>query len=261
MIRILSNSALPLAAMLVVSEPALAQKILLQLKPHVGDTIRMHLTQTVEMSSRAPGAAEDAIRPVTTSTDVFSRAIPFQWTEGGTLIHAITDSITTPRTSGLSGAVEFRRLATPIKPAVVRVSLDGAMEIVDDGDPNSEVRHLFAEMPAMLTGRQVSVGEQWSKEMRLPSETASGGVGTLKAVMHFDSLSRNSEMAYISIKGTVSRVGSQTGTFIGSLQIDRALGWITDARTTITMRSRAKAPKPVQIRTRVTVWSRAVKAQ
>jgi hypothetical protein len=257
MIRILSNYALPFAAILSVSEPAAAQKILLQLKPHVGDTIRMHLTQTIEMSGRAPGSSGDAIPPVTTSTDVFSRAIPYQWAEGGTLIHAITDSITAP--TGAAGAMEVRRLAMPVKPAVLRVSLDGAMEVVDDGDPNSEVRHIFSEMPAMLTGRPVSVGEQWSKEMRLPAGSSSGPVGTLKAVMHFDSLSRNSEIAYISIKGTVSRVKSQTGTFVGSLQIDRALGWITDARTTISMRSRAAAPKPVQVRTRVTVWSRAVK--
>jgi hypothetical protein len=245
MIRILSNRSALIGAMLILPEPALAQKVLLQLKPHVGDTIRMQVTQTVEMTGRTSPA-------MTTSADVYSRAVPFQWSEGGTLIHAITDSITTGM--GSSVAKEVRRLAMPAKPAVLKVTLDGAMEVVDDGNANSEVRHVFAEMPALLPGHQVSIGDQWTKEMLLPAAATAGGAGTLKAVMRLDSLSRSTEMAYISVKGIVSRVGNQTGTFVGTLQIDRALGWITDARTTISMRSRG-------VRTRVTVWSRAVKAQ
>jgi hypothetical protein len=52
------------------------------------------------------------------------------------------------------------------------------------------------------------------------------------------------------------------------MQIDRALGWITDSRSVVSVHSEIaddKGPasrnsgKPLQVNTRVSVWTRAVK--
>jgi len=268
-----------LLATALAAPSASAQKVMLQIRPHVGDTIRMHLTQTVEMSETSFGRPADSARAMTSSTEVFSRAVPFQWTSEGTLVQAITDSMTAGPAGSATPIAEVRRKAMPSRPAIIKVTPDGAMEVVDDGDANSELRHIFAEMPAMLSRQPVAVGEKWSKEMRIALAGDPGGTGVVKAVLQLDSLSRNAEMAYISIRGTLSRLadtrrGSSasydpTGTFIGSLQIDRALGWITDARSVMSMRSRmgalgsssGRAARPMQVDTRVTVWARAIKAR
>lgn len=257
---------------------ASAQRVLLQIKPHVGDTIKMHLTQTIEMTGTRWNQSGDSTKRMTTSTEVFSRAVPFQWTSGGTLIRAITDSVNAGSSGSSAPAADLRRRAVP-SPAVLRVATDGAIEVVDAGDPNSDIRQLFAQMPSILPRKAVSAGEKWSKEMRIPLAGDPGSEGTVKATLHLDSLSRNKEIAFISIRGTISRFvdperrvvasGYRTsGTFTGSLQVDRALGWITDARSVINVRSEIadersssarSAGKPLRIQTKVSVWTRAMK--
>lgn len=266
--RILRLSTTIGAALTLCAPPAFAQKILLQIKPHVGDTIKTHLTQTLEMSGGRSNEPVDSTKTVTMTMEVFSRAVPFQWTSGGTLIHAITDSITSTRP---------RKPVLPA-PAVLRVASDGAIEVVDDGDPHSEIRNLFAEMPSMLPRKAVPLGDKWSEQMRIPIGDHGEGEGTVRASFRFDSLSRSGEIAFISIRGTISHFagaalpipgGARTsGTFTGAIQINRALGWITDAKSVITVRSEipdeatqvARKPgRPLKIETRVSVWSRAVK--
>jgi len=280
MIRMASRSfASVTLALALFAQPALAQRVLLQIKPHVGDTIKTHLTQTIEMSGTRWNASADSTKTMTTTTEVFSRAIPFQWTSSGTLIHAITDSVTARPHGTAASRADLQRNSMPSAPTVLRVASDGAIEVVDDGDPNSEIRHLFAEMPSMLPRKAVSVGEKWSKEMRIPLAGDPGSEGTVKATLQLDSLSRNAEIAYISIRGTISRfvdadrrANSSTyhtsGTFTGSMQIDRALGWITDARSVVSVHSEiaddraSKAQysgKPLEIQTKVSVWTRAMK--
>src|SRR5438477_5988112 len=143
MIRIpfIGAAALLVTSALLWCVPAEAQRVLLQIKTHVGDTVRMHLTQTVEMSGRS-SASGVALPPVITSTEIFSRAVPYQWSNGGTLVHAITDSVTAGPYGSAAPIADVRRRSMPPKPAVIRVSLDGAMEVVDDGNANSEIRHL-----------------------------------------------------------------------------------------------------------------------
>jgi hypothetical protein len=178
----------------------------------------------------------------------------------------------------IAGGGASRKVPSPAA-AVLRVAPDGAIEVVDDGDPNSDIRHIFAEMPSMLPRKAVAVGEKWRKEMRIPLAGDPASEGTVKATMQLDSLSKNGQLAFISIRGTLSRyvdpehrAPSSTyhtsGTFTGSLQIDRALGWITDARTVISVHSQiaddraSKAPaKPLLVETKVSVWTRAVKQQ
>src|SRR5215210_4208644 len=86
------TSYLTLLAVGFFANAALAQPVLLQIRPHIGDTLRMHLSQTVEMTGTTPGST-DPVRSMTTSIEVFTRAIAQRWTSNGTLMQTITDSV------------------------------------------------------------------------------------------------------------------------------------------------------------------------
>lgn len=261
-------------AALVAFEPLHGQPVLLQIRPHIGDTLRMHMTQTVEMTGTAQNGGPESM---TTSVEMFTRAIAQQWTQAGTLMQSITDSVAMTPASAASIA-DLRRRALQSKKVWLRVSTDGAMKIVDDGDPNSELRHLFGEMPAMLAGRAVSVGEKWMREMQIPLSSEPGALGNVRATFQLDSLGRRGDIAYISMQGTLSRINAPgsapagpgygtSGTLSGTIQIDRRVGWITDSRSTIIVRSmvvptsapKADARAPIQVRTKITQWIRAMR--
>jgi len=80
----------------------------------------------------------------------------------------------------------------------------------------------------------------------------------------------------VSLRGTLSRDGAadstqhgltvaMTGAVVGSMVIDRRRGWLTDAHTTLTVRSTV-APRPgagagarpMKLRMKVTQWLRAL---
>jgi hypothetical protein len=155
------------------------------------------------------------------------------------------------------------------------------MELVDDGDPNSELRHIFGEMPAVLSRTSVAVGEKWTREMQIPLSNEPGAVGAVRATFHFDSLGKNGDVAYISMRGTMSRINTlgaapagpgygTTGQLSGTIQIDRRLGWITDSRSTIIVRSSIATNQsekgeseraPMQVRTKITQWIRVMRTR
>jgi len=273
------TSRLLLLALVFVATPAQSQAVLLQIRPHIGDTLRMHLSQTVEMTGTKPGVRHDT-SSMTTSIEVFTRAIAQQWTSGGTLMQTITDSVAmTP--ASLASLEDLKRRAMQSKPVWLRVSTDGGMEMVDDGDPNSELRHIFGEMPAVLSRNPVAIGEKWTREMQIPLSSEPGAVGSVRATFRLDSLGRNGDIAYISMRGTMSRINTAgaapagpgygtSGQLAGTIQIDRRLGWITDSRSSIIVRSTIESapdrrgdPKgaPMQVRTKITQWIRAMRAR
>lgn len=269
-------------ALTLLSGAASAQPVLLQIRPHIGDTLRMHLSQTVEMTGTTPGVSPaEPSRSMTTSIEIYSRAIAKQWTAGGTLMQTITDSVSmTPSTA--ASLAELKRRASQGRAAWIRVSSDGAVEVVDAGHPDSrELRNLFGEMPAMLSRTGVAVGGKWTREMQIPLSGEPGAMGSVRATFQLDSLSRSGDLAFISMKGTLSRVSlpgvvtpiaayDASGTLTGTIQIDRRLGWITDSRSTIVVRSNivaAAARKgeaqrgPMLVKTRITQRIRALPAR
>ena len=272
---------LVLLAVGFTASSALSQPVVLQIRPHIGDTLRMHLSQTVEMTGTSQrGGHESPTGSMTTSIEVFTRAIAQQWTSAGTLMQSITDSVAmTPASPG--SLADLRRRTLQSKRVMVRVSTDGAMEIVDDDDSNSELRHIFGEMPAVLTRGPVTVGERWTREMQIPLTGDPGTLGSVKANFRLDSLGRNGDIAYVSMHGTMSRINvpsapapaggyATSGTLTGSIQIDRRLGWITDSRSTIIVRSTIAATPgrkgeslgaPMQVRTKITQWIRAMRTR
>jgi len=266
-------------ALVFSATAAPGQSVLLQIRPHIGDTLRMHLSQTVEMSGTKPGHRHDATS-MTTSIEVFTRAIAEQYTSAGTLMQTITDSVAMTPASAASLA-DLKRRAMQSSPVLLRVSVDGGMEMVDDGDPNSELRHIFGEMPAVLTRSPVAIGEKWTREMQIPLSSEPGAVGAVRATFRLDSLGRNGDIAYISMRGTMSRINTPgaapagpgygtSGQLSGTIQIDRRLGWITDSKSSIIVHSTIESapdgrgdPKgePMEVRTKITQWIRAMRAR
>jgi hypothetical protein len=260
-------------------QAAYGQAVLLQIRPHIGDTLRMHLSQTVEMTGTRQGQRHDATS-MTTSFEVFTRAIAQQYTSGGTLMQTITDSVAMSPASPAS-IEDLKRRAMQSKPVLLRVSADGGMEMVDDGDPNSELRHIFGEMPAVLARSPVAIGEKWTREMQIPLSSEPGAVGAVRATFRLDSLGRNGDIAYISMRGTMSRINTAgaapagpgygtSGQLAGTIQIDRRLGWITDSKSSIIVHSTIESapdrrgdPKgePMQVRTKITQWIRAMRVR
>jgi len=264
----------------VFAQNAFAQPVLLQIRPPIGDTLRMHLSQTVEMTGITRGGRDSTSSTMTTSIEVFTRAIAQQWGSGGTLMQSITDSVAmTPASPG--SLADLKRRTMQARRVWVRVSTDGAMEIVDDADPNSELRRLFGEMPATLAREPVVVGGKWTREMQIPLSGDPGALGKVKATFRLDSLGANGDIAYISMRGTMARMSTPgmpitgagyatSGTLTGTIQIDRRLGWITDSRSSIIVRSTiAAAPArkggpqgaPMQVRTKITQWIRATRTR
>ncbi len=274
-------SAAAAAALALAPCSSVAQSVLLQIRPQIGDTLRMRLSQTVEMTGTTPGGSpEDPGRSMTTSIEIYTRAIAKQWTARGTLMETITDSVAMTPASA-AGLADLKRRTSQNKPGLIRVSGDGAVEVVDDGDLRSELRHLFGEMPAMLSRAAVAVGEKWTREMQIPLSGEPGAMGSVRATFQLDSLSRTGDIAFISMRGSLSRISlpkaapqsagyDATGTLTGAIQIDRRLGWITDSRSTIVVKSTiaASAPRrgqasrgPMVVHTRITQWIRAMRGR
>lgn len=274
------NSYLTLLAVGFFANVGVSQPVMLQIRPHIGDTLRMHLSQTVEMTGTTPGARNDPVRSMTTSIEVFTRAIAQRSTSSGTLMETITDSVAINPDSPTALA-ELRRKAMQGKRVSLKVSMDGAMELVDDADANSELRHIFGEMPAVLSRSAVSIGDKWTREMQIPLSSEPGAVGSVRATFRLDSLGRNGDIAYISMRGTMSRINTPgaapagpgygtTGQLTGTIQIDRRLGWITDSKSSIIVQSTI-APNParqgeaerapMRVRTKITQWIRAMRAR
>ncbi|HZE07190.1 MAG TPA: hypothetical protein VE110_00405 [Gemmatimonadaceae bacterium] len=268
-----------LAGFALAVDAADAQQVLLQIRPHIGDTLRMHLSQSVEMRGTQSNNRRDTTSMMT-SIEVFTRAIAQRWTPSGTLMQTITDSVAmSPASAG--SLADLRRRAMQAKPVWIRVSTDGAMEMVDDGDPNSELRNLFGEMPAVLNRAAITIGEKWTREMQIPLSSEPGAEGSVRATFRLDSLSRNGDVAFISLRGTIARINTPgsppagpgygtSGQLSGTIQIDRRLGWITDSKSTIIVRSTIVSAQgsdgeperaPIHVLTKITQWIRAMRAR
>jgi hypothetical protein len=142
----------------------------------------------------------------------------------------------------------------------MRVSSDGGAVVTDEG-ASDELRTIFGQMPAMLSRSPVRVGGKWTREMRIPISGEAGAMGLVRATFHLDSLGHNGDIAYISMRGSLShdhRDGSNSeldGWMTGSMQLDRRLAWITETRAEIDVTSifrPSAGTEPMRVRTRIT---------
>lgn len=247
-----------------------AQPVLLQIRPHVGDTLAVRLEQRVEMSGApldcGPGTksrdraqlCSTLRREMTTVSQVFSRAIVEKVSSDGTSVLALTDSVRTATSRG-GPPGQPRRVRGREHSIRMRVSSDGSAVVTDEG-ASDELRSIFGQMPAMLSRDPVRVGGKWTREMRIPIAGETGALGLVRATFHLDSLGNNGDIAYISMRGTLThdhRDGSDSdvdGWMTGSLELDRRLAWITETRAEIDVTSiyRSTGSGQMRVRTRIT---------
>lgn len=262
------------ALMSIVTSSAGAQSVLLQIRPRVGDTLRVQLEQQVEMTGMPQGCGGQQIglrarvksspancgdtRTMTTRMEVYSRAIARRATHDATDILAITDSVltSTDKRGPLHRATNPRLQRAPVE---IRIASDGEVE-VGAGPASDEMRTLLGQMPATLSRKAVAVGEKWMREMRVPLAGEPGATGLVRTTFQLDSVRRGGDIAYISMHGSLTHEhanGSDSetsGSLTGSMRFDRRRGWITDTHAMIDVWSEVTSPssrKPMEVHTRV----------
>jgi hypothetical protein len=250
MVRVLSV-AMVFAGLAVVPGQVEAQGVLLEIRPTRGDTLHLRLEQSVEMKGTTRVGDRDSTMTVATSMAILARAIILAADSTAARVVTVTDSvIVSGAFPTLDAAQDRARRDLRGSRVEMRVLPDGSSEIVSDSTAlTNELRSLVAQMPATLPRTPVQVGERWSRVVTVPIE-AQGGMATtasLKTTFRLDSLSRNREIAYVSLLGELSRTAmdsasgrsglEMTGTIKGSMTIDRKRGWMTDSRAVINLKS------------------------
>lgn len=242
-----------------------ADRIVLELRPRAGDTLRLRLDQTTEMSGiRRSGAT----RVMSTTLRMYSRAIVESTTAASATILALTDSVVVTgsddRARALAAETE-RQLAG--KQMRVRMAPDGTVSIAEPQPSISrELNDLVSIMPASFPRGSVAVGDTWLREMPIPPSTGMGVPlgGMVKAAFKLDSVTADGNVAYLTMKGTMHPLSAAiassdpralVGSVNGSMIVDRRRGWLSESRFLI--ETRATLPTvgtgtPMQFRLRIT---------
>ena len=253
-----------------------AQGVVLQLRPHAGDTIRMRLVQQVEMTGTMRMGVADSTTTVVTVLRALTRAVVERSDAAGTVLATTADSVEVSSTGGhrgrAAGLGASTRAALRGRVVRLRVAPDGATEVLDEAGLSPELRAFFSQMPATLPGGPVAVGARWTRTMDMPAPGAPRA-GAVSATFRLDSLSRRDELAHISMRGVVVRRAAPPppgtamrvagdGEILGTIVVDRRRGWLANARTVLTVRStitpRGAGGAPLHFRMRVDEWLQAV---
>lgn len=248
-----------------------AQGVLLQIKPRVGDTLRLRIEQEMEISGVSKVRDADTTITMRSSMLMLSRSIVVESDDDGTTVKSITDSVavdmgaTDPLVVTLS---DQARRALQGKEVRVRFSREGSGTVVDaDPDIPRDFQSVFSQLPATFPRHQVAVGSTWKQRIPIPDTGPGQVAGTLQATFRLDSLTRRGKLAHISMRGTVTRDSTanpirggarmtMTGTVTGYMVLDRGRGWVTDASTEMSMRSHIEQPagsglQPVKMQMRL----------
>jgi hypothetical protein len=253
-----------IAAMLLAGPLSAQESVLLRLHPKVGDTLHTFLEQQTEVSMPAATAPKST----TTSVTIHSQTIVRSVQQTSTIVMTLVDSARiTSSDPHNAGVTESARKALEGQQLVLQLGADGTVEWARDAHGvlvSRQVADAMAAMPAVFPRKAVTVGQQWTREMPLPSGGPLGarGSGMAKAVFRLDSLSRNGTIAFVSMRGEIlpdssSRGVELNGTITGAMQLDRSRGWMTDSRILIVLKSLVTPPPasglaPMRFLTRVT---------
>ena len=244
--------------------------VVLQIKPHVGDTLLMRLDQQTAMSGvRGSGSGETSAM-VANGVLMFSRAIVEPGVPGATTLLAIMDSVVIT-TSDKHGRVAAQQVGERLRGQRVRfrVSPDGTVGM--NGGATSLSRQASQSVslvPAAFPTTAVHVGERWVRELPLPTggEFGTPLSGTLRATFRLDSVTHRGEFAYVSMQGELRPAigpGLPWGTVVedgmvqGTILVNQRRGWLTDTWFTIVIRSTASSQSAMggpftHVRTRIT---------
>jgi hypothetical protein len=249
--------------------PALVlfQSILLSIHPHPGDTLHMRYDQRVETIATTKRGHVDTTTSVVSTLLVLARTIVESSDSAGSDVVAVTDSVAATSSGGRAPeSADAARRMLQGKEVHLWLSPDGTT-VCQDSEASPELRALFAAMPAIFPRQPTAVGHRWKREMAGPVGGAiAGDRGDAKATFRLDSVSRNGEWAYVSLKGTLSQVsdgpaakGESSGTVTGQFRLDLKRGWLTESRSRIEVTSLVRArAATMRIKMIVTQWLRAI---
>jgi hypothetical protein len=215
----------------------------------------MRLEQQTELSTRrqdmqqAPAAAV-----ASTTTITFSRAVIESGVATSTTILAITDSVFV--TNGpLSKGVAPMIRQSPGQRVRLQIAPDGSLTMPSENPAQKGATQSASLIPATFPTKPVSVGDKWMREAPLPAGSSQLGasiVGWVQATFRLDSLTRNGELAWVSIDGklTPDPAGAKldgvttvdAGSVEGYMVLDRQRGWLTESRFTIIANSTLRQP-------------------
>ena len=250
-----------LALLLFITADARAQRMQLELRPKVGDTLRMRLDQITEVTGGRKGAA---MQPVVTTMRMFSRAIVQSSESTSAIILAVTDSVDVSTTDAharaLTDQTERQLQGRQMR---LRLSPDGTVGVADQPAVPKEVNDMVSIMPAAFPREAVSVGDTWRREMPIASGSSFGAPigGVVRATFRLDSVARGGDLAYVTMRGAVEapkQVGSDqtmSGTVEGSIVVNRRRGWLAESRFEVdmntTVQTLAEPRTVVSFRTRI----------
>ena len=245
--------ALPLTlALSLGAHVAVAQKsVTLQLRPRIGDTVWMRLDQQTDLLSRRTDVKNPTL--ASTSTVTYSRAVVESGVAASTTVVAITDSVFVINGASAKGVAAMNRQAAGQR-VRLQIAPDGSMTMPSEA-PQKAATKPASLIPATFPSTPVTVGDKWMREAALPAGSSQLGasiVGWVQATFRLDSLTRNGDLAWISIDGklTPDPAGAKLdgvttvddGTVAGYMVLDRARGWLTESKFTIVAHSTLKQP-------------------
>jgi hypothetical protein len=249
----------------------------LRIHPRAGDTLYTRFEQEVEMIGTTRVGAVDTTVAMRSSMLMLSHVLVQSSDERGATVTTITDSVSL---AGLGmGAVlppEAERRAIQGTRVQLRIAPDGSASVLESpGELPQDMRAVVSGMPSTLPDRPVAVGATWRKNTAIPvaGQAAGSPAAMLRATYRLDSLSADGDIAYISMRGTLTRDSTahplpqglritSTGTITGTMRIDRRRGWWADSHATIELRSTLTpttedSGPPTRIQTKITqrMWT------
>lgn len=250
-------------AMTTMPVVGVAQSVMLRIRPHVGDTLRMKMEQRLEMSG---DSADDSASPMSAVMRVYTRAVVSSATADATDLLSITDSVTvTPVFAASLPLFAQTKKSLEGKTVRLKVASDGGISVMGIKDGR-----LVQRLPAMLPGKAVSPGDEWTRDLSVPVSATHASTGSAKVKFKLDSLGPDGTLAYISMHGTFSHehpkdVSNEppdetTGTIDGVMVVDRRLEWMTDSRMTVSLLSTVQQAKggPTRVHMKVIQSMRAM---
>ncbi len=269
----MARTRLSTALLVLLSTSVHAQRTQLELRPKMGDTLRMRLDQVTEMSGARQGSAA---KQVVTTMVMFSRAIVESSAPAASVILAVTDSVDVTSTDEHARALaDNTELQLKGRQMRLRLAPDGTVSVPEQATAvPREVNELVSVMPASFPKDPVAVGDTWTREMPI-STGASLGMpvgGVVRATFRLDSISHagGGELAFISMRGTLDQKPGQlmtqaslAGAVNGTVVVNQRRGWLSESRFVVDMRttvvSRGAVPiAPMQFRMKVTQHMRVV---
>lgn len=233
----------------------LGQTATLQIRPHVGDTLRMRLDQQTEMTGVKHAKSGEVTAVVIGTMSMFSRAIVESASPQGTNLLAVTDSVVLTTTDEAArpsiAAAQDQMRGQRMR---FRVSWDGTVVVNELASGAArDVAQVVSLMPAAFPKAAIKVGESWIREMPLPASQQFGAQlsGKLHVTFRFDSLTRGGEWAFVSMRGEMrpastpsASVGAafEKGVVNGTMLVDQRRGWLTESWFSIVMTSVVTPP-------------------